>query len=396
MIRLVIRTLFVVVVVFCVVIVVAYSTGVVDVRARIPLLQRTASHTSHTAGPCRLDAEGVPLFSPPGEPPCVRRYIFFNVDNRALDQDAVVNASFIPLIVAANLLYIRNAQKWIAANEEYKYFYFHSNVSCKTDALECDGPFDNATNKSVVLHPAWIALKVILHLLENEMQTGDVAISLDTDVLIKKHESLHAAFHTLPGFLNGSVPIALIHDGGFWKGFIAPTYSMDINSGIIMFVKTPACLDFFRALRDSILVQSPLEKVKKRDFHKVWPWMQERISWLSGEPRWRPSVVLLPLTDWRDVQPYCYGIYCHWVHRKLQTITAEVSQMYVSLLDCDEAGVSPFCSEREKPVVIQDWRGRDVELPFRTHRFEPSISNLWGLTRHILQTERGALQLFTI
>lgn len=351
--------------------------------------------------PCRLDAQGIPLVSPPNEPPCVRRYFFFNLDNRELDQKAVMNATYIPLTVGANAFYVRSASKWIAANEEYKYIYYHANISCKTSALECEGPLNLTTNKPTVLHPSWVAVKVILDLLDNKMQAGDVAVSLDTDVVLKseRNQSLHAAFHHLiPGFMNGSTPIALTRDGSYWKAISAPVYSIDINSGIIMFVKTPACHKFFRALWASALVESPFEKANytKFHFHRSWPWMQERLSWFASDPKWQADVVLIPQKDWTKALPGCWEIICHLLQDKMDTITHELSDMYVQSLDCADPDFSPLCSKQEHAVVLRDWLNRPINVPFRSYRFNPTVDNLWQLTRIILKRELSFGNLQTL
>jgi len=377
---------------FVLLFIVTYMSGFgLNQRTRLGSVSTNRSFPDPSAfDPCLVSAKGTSRFSPDN---CVRRYFFFNLDNRPIDLGARVNSSYIPLTVAANLFYVRTASKWLAANEEYHYLYYHAAHSCP-NKFDCQGPINSTSKQPAVVHPSWIAIKVILDLLENKMQAGDVGVSLDTDVFLRSdlNQTFYQSFHQLlPGLMNGSAPVGLIRDGARWKGVSRAVYSVDINSGIIMFVKTPACLQFFHALWASALIASPLELLRYQQFHflRSWPWMQERLTWFASHSKWNQSVVSFPTGpdfDWKHKQPECFGIFCHMLHNKMEAITMMVQKTFVAALDCDDREFSQFCSKQDNVVILKDWLGRDVALPFRNRRFDPSNGSVWTLAQHIIST----------
>jgi len=264
-----------------------------------------------------------------------RKHYIFTVDNRD-----VRGSGYRPLVAAANQLYATMMP--LVKGEQQEYMYLRSNLSC--DAREdCPSPFPNAqvnkicctgpvndgsirgvpppfSSKPTLLHPSWMDLKGILYMLDNVMKRGDMATYLDSDAHfdVRKQQSFHESFEwMLPELFNGTRPIAVVRDRSAWTGvcgtdFGGP-YTMDSNSGIIMFTKNRVARNFFERLYFSALTPSPQDiRLRTPLYYQFgWPHEQERLTWFASTPVENASITYIQRMGWTKELPWCYQAICH-------------------------------------------------------------------------------------
>ena len=227
-----------------------------------------------------------------------RRTFLLAVDNRSPLDLPISASNYLATCAAVNWYYANVVFPLIAskdaaiAQETFSYAYYIANVSCP-DQGACGWTEEAGKGGTAVagegavgaggkeVHPAWIAIKAALQLLPT-MAEGDIGILADTDVFVDvtKHTTFyHSVLPKLEGFLDGGRPVGLLRDGSFWRAKARGYgYKIDVQSGIIFFVKTKerTAEKFFRDMWKSASKPSPAELLLQDPFKflKQWPWMQ--------------------------------------------------------------------------------------------------------------------------
>lgn len=187
------------------------------------------------------------------------------------------------------------------STEKHKYIYLRSNLSCSLKNCPtfpgnqvnkhcCTGPPDLNTGNPIPVHPSWMDLKGILYMLKNVMKDGDIGVYLDSDAHFdaNKGKTFRDSFYEmLPEFMNGTRPVAVVRDRSFWTAkchvdFGGP-YTMDANSGIIMFTKNRAAEAFMQRLWESALYVSPQEKRMEIPLNYQFGWPHEQVGFSTRD-----------------------------------------------------------------------------------------------------------------
>ena len=150
--------------------------------------------------------------------------------------------------------------------------------------------------KNISAPPAWMKVKGILHVL-NELEYGEVALYIDSDVALKPETSVqqfidrdlldypHFGQNGKGVFGQNGKAIALQHDWrSWWTGYHKKTYIVPINTGMILFMKTRLSEVVLQEWWKSIQLNSSLDrrwpelKNETKNHAMSWPWEQDRMS----------------------------------------------------------------------------------------------------------------------
>mmetsp|Transcript_25289 Transcript_25289/g.44951 ORF Transcript_25289/g.44951 Transcript_25289/m.44951 type:complete len:301 (+) Transcript_25289:1065-1967(+) len=275
----------------------------------------------------------------------------------------------------------------VLSTEKHFYYYLRSNVSCsRTDCpspfprdqqnnLCCEGPvYDTKETpgavggaplgsgrveegKRIPVHPSWMDLKGILYMLDEVMSEGDIGIYLDSDAHFdtNKNQTFWDAFNwMMPEFFNGTKPVAIVRDRSAWTGIchtdFGGPYSIDANSGIIMFVKNKNARDYFGRLWRSALVVSPQEERMKwnLNYQFGWPHEQERLSWFASTPSENASMTYIQRMGWQRELPWCFQAICHRNFDKMPYIGEYVKNSIMNSSQCWIPEIAPYCGSDSK------------------------------------------------
>eukprot|EP00466_Bigelowiella_natans_P011494 jgi/Bigna1/78396/fgenesh1_pg.54_\ len=280
--------------------------------------------------------------------PSNRRFYIFTVDNRDPRGEG-----YRPFVAAANQFWTTIIPSM--SKEKHEYIYLRSNISCslKSCPVFPGSQQEVATAPPIPLHPSWMDLKGILHMLDNVMEHGDIATYLDSDAhfdtrTLKTFQQAYGWM--LPEFFNGTRPIAVVRDRSHWTAvchtdFGGP-YSMDVNSGIIMFVKNRVSRAFFQRMWLSALTPSPQDKRKGTPLHYQfgWPHEQERLSWFASTPAENASITYIQRQGWHKELPWCFQVICHRNFDKMPYIEDYIKESITKSIKCDIPKIKPFCT----------------------------------------------------
>jgi len=307
-----------------------------------------------------------------------RHHYIFTVDNRD-----VRGKGYRPFVAAANQMWAMLTP--LKSAEKHEYIYLRSNLSChitdcptfpngQRNKVCCEGPVYNKTlvpgaigsawggdkikeGEIIPVHPSWMDLKGILYMLDNVMEYGDIGVYLDSDAHFdfNKNKTFFESYgNMLPEFMNGTRPVAVVRDRSHWTAvchadFGGP-YTIDANSGIIMFTKNENARAFFERMWQSALVISPQEKRKENPLHYQfgWPHEQERLSWFASTKVENASVTYIQRMGWMFELPWCFQAICHRNFDKMPYIGDYVKESLSNSANCSVPEIKPYCNSSNK------------------------------------------------
>ena len=235
-----------------------------------------------------------------------------------------------------------------------QFIYYHA----KCDNAHCYG-YEN-----ISVPAAWMKIKGILQILDTKMKDGDLAMYIDTDVLLNHSTNLQdfIANDLNNSLIDGQPKIALCWDSGsYWTYYSENIYKYPINTGTILFYKTQTVVVLMNKWWESIVYPSKMDlnpelindddnDTKWTNHALNWPFEQDRLSHIVETQLFVNDIVLFK--EERMIHPS--------ISNHLTTLESSAWKQnnfirnYAKLIFIDKCAINTSIDWENRKVILND------------------------------------------